>query len=64
MLFDCYFCFLTLFMWKSTFFLWSVKQVEMSIQKLTIDILMIGCGLSACMLTGVVANIIVRKIEN
>jgi len=51
------------FLWKYTHYLWTIKEEHLSVEKIVIDIVMIGCGLTACLLTGVVANIFVRRVD-
>jgi len=63
MLSDYYFLFMAGFMWQYTLYLWSIKETELSAEKIVIDIVMIGCGIIACVLSAIVVNIFSRNFE-
>lgn len=60
---DYYFVFLTLFTCRYTYYLWNIKETELSTGKIIIDVIMIICGLLSCVLIGIVANIFTRRVE-
>lgn len=60
---DYYFVFLTLFTCRYTYYLWNIKETELSAGKIIIDVIMVICGLLSCVLIGIVANIFARRVE-
>jgi len=51
------------FMWKYTLYLWTIKETYLGAEKIVINIVMIGCGLMACLLTSITVDIFARAVE-
>jgi hypothetical protein len=64
MLSDFYFLGMSGVMWWYTTYLWSIKETELNVEKIVIDITMVGCGLVACVFTAITTNIFFKKVED